>query len=91
MVDDEDIARRERYYQFARPTRSCRLKHSQVPPPTPHLCPSTSIPFLSYQFPDLTLVPLETRKTTFQESDQRPFQSRQGKHATKTKESQEGT
>ena len=31
-VDDEDIARRERYYQFARPTRSCRLKHSQVSP-----------------------------------------------------------
>src|SRR6202035_1240110 len=29
-VDDDNEARRERYYQFARPTRSCRLKHSQV-------------------------------------------------------------
>ena len=29
-VDDDNIPRRERYYQFARPTRSCRLKHSQV-------------------------------------------------------------
>jgi hypothetical protein len=31
-LDDYNEARRERYYQFARPTRSCRLKHSQVRP-----------------------------------------------------------
>ena len=31
-LDDDNEARRERYYQFARPTRSCRLKHSQVSP-----------------------------------------------------------
>lgn len=29
-VDDINEQRRESYYQFARPTRSCRLKHSQV-------------------------------------------------------------
>jgi hypothetical protein len=29
-VDDVNEQRRESYYQFARPTRSCRLKHSQV-------------------------------------------------------------
>jgi hypothetical protein len=29
-TDDENEQRKERYYQFARPTRSCRLKHSQV-------------------------------------------------------------
>ena len=33
-LDDDDEARRNRYYQFARPTRSCRLKHSQVCSPT---------------------------------------------------------
>src|SRR5579859_3554748 len=45
MVDDEDIARRERYYQFARPTRSCRLKHSQVLfPHFPSILASTSFP-----------------------------------------------